>query len=245
MRCAARAARSAWPASRERPRSRRSPLPASPRRSPSPRLAGGELLEDRLADLPDIPRAEREQHVARLELGEDGVGHLPLVLEEDDLPPRLLAHGALDEGGSDAWDRGLPRRVDLGEEEEVRTPERIAERAEEITGARVAVRLEEDDDTPRPRLPEPLEGRPDLGRMVAVVVDHCDPRGLALHLEAPADPREHVDARRDLRERDADLEPDADRGEGVPDVVHARDPELDLAQRHIADDHREPRAVAA
>src|SRR5262245_37913034 len=150
MRCAARAARSAWPASRERPRSRRSPLPASPRRSPSPRLAGGEPLEDRLADLPHVPRAEREQDVARLELGEDGVGHLPLVFEEDDRTPRLLAHSALDERGIDAGDRGLPRRVDLGEEEEVRPLERVAERAEEIAGARVAVRLEEDNDAPRP-----------------------------------------------------------------------------------------------
>src|SRR5204863_318821 len=94
----------------------------------------------------------------------------------------------------------------------------------------VEVRLEKRDDAPfRIAVPRRRERGPDLRRMVRVVVDDERAGVVAEDLEAPVDAEElRQSARRDVR-REAELERDRDRREGVADVVLAGDEELEEA----------------
>ena len=55
----------------------------------------------------------------------------------------------------------------------------------QIAGAGVAMRLEDDVDLAIAALPRRRQRRPNLGRMMAVVVNHADARGLPAQLKAP------------------------------------------------------------
>ena len=83
-------------------------------------------------------------------------------------------------------DRGLAGRIDVGHRDVVGSRERGRELGRQVAGARVEVRLEQHEE---PRAGEALadrgDGRGDLGRVVAVVVDDRDALEL-VHLEAPA-----------------------------------------------------------
>ncbi len=85
----------------------------------------------------------------------------------------------LDDGGAaDAGKRLLPRGVDVEHEDLVGGAERCAELGRESGCARIQVGLESDDD-PATGLVDHgagrLEGSPDFGRMVRVVIEHSDP----------------------------------------------------------------------
>jgi len=80
--------------------------------------------------------------------------------------------------------------------------------------------LESDDNAPTgPDLPRRGEGRPDLRRVVAVIVHHRDAVDLSLHLEAPPHPGVRGKAHAHLFERDPKLQGDRRRRQGVADVV--------------------------
>ena len=100
--------------------------------------------------------------------------------------------------------------------------EGLAEVVPQRLGAREAVRLEEHDRAPLARAAaERLEGHADLGRVVAVVVDHQDALRLAAHLEAPVDAGEGLEAGADRVEGHVEVEAHRHRGERVRDVVGA------------------------
>ncbi len=84
-------------------------------------------------------------------------------------------------------DRLLARRVDVEDDRFVGQRQCRAELLGERLGARVEVRLEGDDEPRRPHLPQSLERRPQLGRVVGVVVIYARPVALPLQLEPPVD----------------------------------------------------------
>ena len=99
-----------------------------------------------------------------------------------------------------------------------------------MQGAGVAVRLEYRHD---PAVEPGLGGgqsRPDLGGVVAVVVDHRDAAGTTKDLESALDAREPGQRFLDGGERDLEVQADADRREGVEHVVAAGDLERELAE---------------
>ena len=119
-----------------------------------------------------------------------------------------------------ARDGRLAGRVDVGDDEHVGLVEGARELLEERLRARVAVRLEGDDDAAVEARLRGVERRLDLGGVVAVVVDDHHVAGLALasvrlaeHREAALHAAERGDrVARDV-ERDLELVGDGDDGE--------------------------------
>ena len=86
---------------------------------------------------------------------------------------------------------------------------------------RVAVRLKSDNDPPAER-PRGAEYRSNLGRMMAVVVNHENAVRFAAHLEPPLDSTEIGQARRNALERQVELQPNGDGRQRVLQVVSSR-----------------------
>src|SRR2546427_383739 len=74
----------------------------------------------------------------------------------------------------------------------------------------------------------------DLREVVTVVVDHGDCAGTTEDLKPALDSREAGQRSLDRRERDLEIETDADRREGVEHVVAARDLERDFPEQALA-----------
>ena len=85
----------------------------------------------------------------------------------------VRAHRLGERRGLDAGDLVLAGGVDVRQHEHVGVVEGAREVVEEIARARVAVRLEGDHDAAGVHLARGGERRADLGRVVAVVVDHA------------------------------------------------------------------------
>ena len=77
-------------------------------------------------------------------------------------------------------------RVNIGYQQHVGIIESAGEFIHQIRGARVPMRLEQDYDPPvgRPN-PGRAQGRLDFRRMMTVIVNHGDARGIAFELKAP------------------------------------------------------------
>src|SRR5262249_23624662 len=91
----------------------------------------------------------------------------------------------------------------------------------QVVGARIAMRLEHGDE---PTVEASLGGgqrRADLGRMVTIIVDDGHPARLAAYLEAALDAGETGQRLLHRMERNLEIEPEADGGERVEDVVPA------------------------
>src|SRR5262245_13054521 len=183
------------------------------------------------ADLPDASRAERQDEIAGardpLEDGGDLL-HVRLTVDASVTAARdpLGERPAVDTG-----DRRLARGVDVRHDDGVRVPEGAVELGREGVRARVAVRLEDDDEAPSQPLARGPEGRLDLRRVMAVVVDHEDAAALAADLEASVDACEPGERPRDPRERDVELAAHRDRRQAVEHVVAPRNAQLDAAER--------------
>src|SRR5207249_3140152 len=93
------------------------------------------------------------------------------------------------------------------------------------------------------------QGGADLRGVVAIVIDDHHAGGFAADLEATLDARESGQRLPDRDERDLEVEPDRDRGEGVRHVVTSWNLKGALAEwRAVVDDFeaaREPREVHA
>ena len=106
----------------------------------------------------------------------------------------------------DALDGLLARGVDVGHEQHVGLVEGAAELVPERLRARVAVGLEEHHRPPRARpRAQGLEGDPDLGGVMAVVVHHEHAARFAAHLEAAVDAGEGLEAGLDGGEGHAEV----------------------------------------
>ena len=97
---------------------------------------------------------------------------------------------------------------------------------------REAVRLEQHQRAARAgAAAQRLERRADLGRVVAVVVDHQHAARLAAHLEAAVDAGEGREPLLDRLEGQLEVEAHGHRGERVRHVVGARDRHRDWPER--------------
>ena len=83
-----------------------------------------------------------------------------------------------------------------------------------------------------------------LRGVVAVVVHHRNPAGLAAHLEAPVDPSKMVQSFRNLFAGNAKLVGNGHGGCCVENVVPAGDVEFEAAERPGRRDHLEAREAA-
>ena len=111
------------------------------------------------------------------------------------------------------------------------------------------MRLECEHESPSgPGLAHGIEGRLDLGRVMAVVVDERDATGagrdIAHELEPATDALESGERALDRRVLDFELGCDSDRRERVPHVVQARQLERDLEWRTARANRHEARGSA-
>ena len=117
--------------------------------------------------------------------------------------------------------------------------ERRREFLEQVLRPREPVRLEQHYQPPAPSVLCCGESRLDLGRMVAVVVHHQHAAFFTQHLEPPLDSLEPGERLVNVRERHAQLQPDGDRRQRVPDVMDTRHRDFEPAQRLAAQSRRE------
>ena len=83
----------------------------------------------------------------------------------------MARHRIDDRPAADAFDRFFRCGIDIGHENEIGRLQDLAEVVGKRLGARVAVRLEQHDDTLRLERARGLQRGGQLGRMMAVVVD--------------------------------------------------------------------------
>ena len=136
--------------------------------------------------------------------------------------------------------RRLARRVDVGQQQLVGAGQRGREVGQQVAGAREAVRLERHHQPPAVE-PRRGDGGRELGRVVAVVVDHQDAADLAAHARTGGrPPGTAASASPAVRERDAEEVGHAQRRQRVARVVDARHADARLAVRRAA--HADPEA---
>ena len=131
----------------------------------------------------------------------------------------------------DAFDGLLAGGVNIQHEQRVGIGEGGGELVHQVAGAGVAMRLEDDVDLAKSALARGGQRGPNLGGMVAVVVDHADARGLAAQLEAAVDAAEAARARCESASTGMSS-PSSNRngGRGIQHVVSARDMQSEFAQ---------------
>ncbi len=133
--------------------------------------------------------AERDYHIARLH---PLANQLRRILKSANVVRILVpvASDCLGQGfGGHARDRLFTGRIDVGYQQRVGVIERARELAHQVIRARIAVRLEQHYCAPAARSNlGRSQRRPDLGRMMAVVVNYHDSVDFTLDLEAPAGP---------------------------------------------------------
>ena len=148
------------------------------------------------------------------------------------------------------FDQGFARRVDLGEHEPVDVLEHVDELLEAVAGARVAVRLEGDDDALfGPGAAHGGKRRRHFMGMMTVVVDelvvarHASVGGthgnVAVLREAAAHAAEFREAANDGLVGDAHHGGDRHGGQSVPHVVDAGQVEYDGKRRMVGPQDRE------
>src|SRR2546427_7925989 len=148
---------------------------------------------------------------------------LAIAAEIGDVAVAVGADALGEVGGGDAGDRRLAGGVDVHHDQHVRLVEGGPELLEQVRGARVAVRLERRHDPAVEPCLGGGQGGADLDGMVAVVVDDGDAIDRAPYLEAALHARERGQRLADRHERDLEVEPDADGGQRVEDVVRSEE----------------------
>src|SRR5437667_165332 len=151
--------------------------------------------------------------------------------------------------GRDTGTGLLTRCVDVQDDEDVGLVEGGEELLAQVMSARIPMRLKYGDE---PTLEASLGGgqrRADLGGMVTVIVDDGHAARLAAYLEASLHAGETGQRLLDRVERNLEIEPDADGGEGIEDVVAAGNLQRTLTEPRPAMDDVEaagqPRQVDA
>jgi hypothetical protein len=129
--------------------------------------------------------------VARAHEGHDRVGAGGKFVQDTRQGPAVLDEamgGTVDDGvGTAAFDGRFAGGIHRQDERMVGDGERIAEFADILARARVAVRLEDHDEAAGVRLAHPFQQRRDLRRVMRVVGEHAEARALEEHVLAAAD----------------------------------------------------------
>ena len=146
-----------------------------------------------------------------------------------------LTQGVDDELPAHIRVRLLARAVDLGDGDHVGRRERRRELTDEVTSARVEVRLEEDEHAAA--VANRVDRGRDLGGMVRVVVEHRHAADLPVRLEAAAGAGELRQMGTRFFGRDAGQLERRERGGGIAPVVLARHGELEVDERKLVRPH--------
>src|SRR5262245_46427899 len=202
-------------------------------------LARPQALAHLVRDRTDVAGSEGQDQVARPDGEEEDLHHVGPVTHVSDIPTAAPLDPLDQPSGVNSWDRRLTRRIDVGHDQNVGVVERCQELVVQVKCPRVAVGLEGDDAPAGEALARRGQGRPDLRRVMAVVVHQQDPRHLALDLKAPLDAGEGGTRALDDRERDLEIQGDRRRRQSVRHVVDARDLEAELAERVSLVEHLE------
>src|SRR5579864_9409811 len=147
--------------------------------------------------LRDAASAQGQDHVSILGDRDgcgDGLGgrtYIPADLR------RFYPNPLRQDFAGDAFDGLFAGGVNIEDEERVGIIERGGEFFDEIAGACVAMRLEDDMDLLEAALPRRRQRRLDLGGMMAVVVDHAHAGNASAQLEPAVDAAELVERRAD------------------------------------------------
>ena len=187
-------------------------------------------LEDAWADVADRAGAEGDDDVAGAAEVDDRGGDVGERGHDVYGGVAALGDFVRERLDGDAGEWIFAGAVDIGQDDLVGAGEGAAEFAQEVARARVAVRLEGDEDAARHAGAGGGEDGGDFGRVVAVVVDDHDAVGFAENVEAAFGAFEFGERAGDTVERDAQLEADGDGGEGVEQVVAAGDAEAECAE---------------
>src|SRR5262245_39813772 len=212
---------------------------------PTWRLTFRHRSEEFLSGSPDVARAQRQRHIARFNYVQQGlfamldaadVARVPMPEFLDLLCQRLRG---------DAGNRVFARGVNVAQQHDVGVVKRPREIFAQRGRPRVAVRLEEHDQT-TPAVFSRGQRRANLGRVVAVIVDYQDAVLFtfdnAFDLESSLGAPERLQPFGDDRETDLEIESDRHRRQRIEHVVFAGHVEFDPTQRLALAPHDELRA---
>src|SRR6266436_1747858 len=207
----------------------------SPSMWPSQSTSRVQALQQLRAELAHVAGAERDHEIAATDdLCEMLDDARAVAAKVSDIAMAMRADPVREIPARDTGDRRLAGRIDVHHDQHVSQIERRQELLPQVQRSRVPVRLEHRHD---PAVEPGLgggQGRPDLGGMMAVVVDHRDAARAAEDLKPALDSGEAGQRFLDRGERDFEVEPDTDRRERVEHVVAPRDLEGDLAEQALA-----------
>ena len=171
--------------------------------------------------------------VARAHEGHNRIGAGRKFIQDGRQRPTVLdetMRGAGDDGvGAAAFDGRFPGGIDRQHEGMVGDGERIAEFTRILARARVAVRLEDNDESASVGLAHPLEQRGDLRGVVRVVGEHAESRTLEEDVLAATDTAPASQRLGD--ESTGDEMRDRERQRSVRTVEGARDRQIELTSR--------------
>src|SRR5712672_2048477 len=164
--------------------------------------------------------------------GQDGVQGARLAQQEfdaflhgteiEDILVAGFADGIGQRFAGYARDGRLAGSVDVGDNQNVGLVERAREFVPEMLRARVAVRLEKHQETIELADARGFQGGADLGRVMAVVVDHGNVVDRAFNVEAPTNAGKFAQAFANQFGGNVEIERDRGGGSGVAHVVDAR-----------------------
>ena len=188
-------------------------------------------FHQRLGDLVNVTRTHSDEQIVRLQPP-------PQFLDDGIIAALQVLHASdrvRDQFRGDPFDGLLARRVDRRDERHVRHQQRLTELDGEVARARVEVRLEERHDAAT-RIPAPggVQRRPDLGRMVRVVIDDDRAGILAEDLKASIDAQKTSQPRGGGLSGDSKLAGHGDRRKRIAHVVFAGDEQTESSDsRHL------------
>ena len=195
------------------------------------------------AGLVDVPRAEGDDKVSlSRDRGRCLCGGGDGNRRSHALMPGICGRGD-DRAGVDARDRGLPRRIDRGDKDEVCITESRSEFTLKRRRAGETVRLEKDDEAPfsPERVAGGLQRGGDLRRMMAVVIEDLESLVAVLEFEATLRPAEALQGGGDRCEGDPEVGGECDHQKRVVRVVRAGDAKQDAAEEFPATEDGEAR----
>src|SRR5215468_2607984 len=137
----------------------------------------------------------------------------------------VLVAGFADCGGQGfAGDAGYGRftgSVDIGYDQDIGLIERARELFPKMLRAGIPVRLEKNQQAVEFAAAGSLEGRFDFGRVMAVVVDHCNVVDRTFDIETAADSAKVGESLPDKIDRNVEIERDGSGSSGIAYVVNA------------------------
>ena len=141
-----------------------------------------------------------------------------------------LLGGICDQFAGNSLDGLFACRVHVGDDQDIRKKEGLAELFVKIPRPGIEMRLKHADESPAPAGLRPCEGYLALGGMMGIVVVDCDPFRLTAFFPPAVHAGELFDTGLYLFKRDTEFKPDGDGGKGILDVMVPRYLDHDITE---------------